>query len=201
MVAKSVVYQYNYRSITGNWCVPHAIEICMTKYYIKKKMLRYHVNDLPTSLNAKSINKVRYVCIYTYINTYTYRNYKELDVDDPLHQTFSPSSSNPSPINIHTPIEASRFLLKSAWSRIPKTRHRWSALISVLIFWIVQNLPVTRTIQICLKELVYFSFWSSYVFNDKCLSNLEVGLVAIVKRLCHFCTVTDGEGKYNYIFY
>lgn len=85
-------------------------------------MLRY-VNDLPTSLNAKSINKVHYVCIYTYINTYTYRNYKKLDVDRPLHQTFSPSSSNPSP-TIYTPIEASRFLLKSARSRIPPPKKK-----------------------------------------------------------------------------
>lgn len=37
--------------------------------------------------------------------------------------------------------------------------------------------------------------------RDKCLSSLEADLVAIVKRLYHLCTVTDGDGKYNYVFY
>lgn len=123
--------------------------MCATRYWdmygkiLHKKILKYHVNDLPTSLHMKSMNKVHYVCIYTYINAYTYRNYKKLDVDNPLHQkTFSPPSSKILVLlYTHTPIEASRFLLKSAWSRIPGTSIE-TALISVLILCIVQSLPV-----------------------------------------------------------
>jgi len=64
--------------------------------------------------------------IHTYINTYTYRNCKELDVDSPLHQTFP----RPRPILVLLYAHQSRPVVSSQVRglQIPKHTNIGSAL-------------------------------------------------------------------------
>lgn len=66
LVAKSIVYQrfrINYRQLM--YVTLYRIEC--GKKILHKTMARYHVNDLPTSLSMKSINKLKRYYAYIHI--------------------------------------------------------------------------------------------------------------------------------------